>query len=207
MTNTILCKLTDQQMQTFDGFQWELGVPPPMLNGAKELCSSSWYPCYEHPLLAVLLNPMHADIDNPRLFLIDVEGGPKLDYGLKRGYRRMTLTEELPVPEITQSQRIAFGILCALEVTADAVFETWAKDWLAGESQARSRSKAVALEIETRVKTSEHRADKAAWMAATAASFSSPYATETWVASAVVSSAKVKPLDLIALAEKALTYS
>ena len=131
---TTIYKLTDQNMQTYDGFQWTLNKTE-TADGKGDLCGPGFLHAYTDPLLAVLLNPIHADIENPRLFR--AEGTiKKTDHGLKVGCTEMTLLEELPLPVITTTQRIAFGILCAKEVCKDAVWVTWADAWLLGKDRA-----------------------------------------------------------------------
>ena len=53
-------KLTNQEMQTHNGFQWELGEWQET-SGEGGLCGPGWLHYYSDPLLAVLLNPIHAD--------------------------------------------------------------------------------------------------------------------------------------------------
>jgi len=75
-------------MQTYDEFQWELGEWYEIPEGKRgdDLCSSSWFHCYDHPLLAVLLNPIHANFKNPLLFEVEVDGN--LIYGETDGGKR-----------------------------------------------------------------------------------------------------------------------
>jgi len=216
MSKVILCKLTDQNLRTYGGFQWELNVPPPRLSGVGGLCSSNFYHCYEHPLLAVLLNPTHAKIENPRGFYIAAEGKAKNYKGLKRGYPLMVLKEEFTLPEITFNQRIAFGILCALEVCDDVAFRNWAEKWLSGEDRAAETAQAAwAKALTTRTVV---RAAWTAWSTLAAARATWAATQVEWTARADVREAAKaaaqaaeisanKPLDLIAPAEKAITYN
>ena len=59
-----LYKLTDEKMQTYNGFQWVLGETHET-NGEGNLCGPGWLHAYTDPLLAILLNPIHANISNP----------------------------------------------------------------------------------------------------------------------------------------------
>ena len=134
MEMTTIYKLTDQNMQTYNGFQWTLNKTE-TADGEGDLCGPGFLHAYTDPLLAVLLNPIHANIDRPRLFR--AEGTiKKTDRGLKIGCMEMTLTEELPLPVITTTQRIAFGILCAKEAYKDAGWACWADNWLSGKDRA-----------------------------------------------------------------------
>jgi hypothetical protein len=108
----LVYKLTDENMRTHGGFQYELGITA-KASGDGGLCSDGYLHWYHSPLLAVLLNPLHARIVKPRLFLADAEGKTEYDRGLKGGSKELTLLEELPVPEFTPSQRAAFARLCA----------------------------------------------------------------------------------------------
>jgi len=214
MSNIILCKLADQNLRTYGGFQWELNMPPPRLSGVGDLCSSNFYHCYEHPLLAVLLNPIHASIENPRGFYIDVEGEAKTDCGLIRGYPYMILREEFTLPEITLNQKLAFGILCALGVCEDDQFRNWAEKWLSGEDRTAWTARAAcAAALTTRSAIRAANAARAA--GSTIAAVRAVRAvraawSRAWAACAAGRAAEIsanKPLDLIALAEKALTYN
>lgn len=128
-------KLTNQNLTTYMGFQWVLNEWKET-SGFGDLCTPGWLHCYTHPLLAVLLNVVHADIENPRLFKCEVEGKTKTDHGMKEGWTRMRLVEEIEVPKITVNQRIAFGILCAIEASKDEKFIAWANNWLSGKDRS-----------------------------------------------------------------------
>ena len=181
MENKILCKLVNQKLQTYNKTQWAINEWQTAA-GEGELCSESWLHGYEHPLLAVLLNPIHANIENPRLFAIEVGDKVLNDAGLKFGSNKMRLTHELELPQVSLEQRIKFGILCALEVCQDAAFVTWATGWLSGADRSKEAARAAAY----------WAADNAAYWAARAAD-----AAAYWAAG--------KKLDLIAIAMRAVS--
>ena len=138
---TTIYKLTDQSMQTYNGFQWTMNNTE-TADGEGDLCGPGFLHAYTDPLLAVLLNPIHAGIENPRLFR--AEGTiKKTDHGLKVGCMEMTLTEELPLPVITTTQWIAFGILCAKEVCKAAGWTRWAANWLSGKDRTAEAARAA----------------------------------------------------------------
>lgn len=70
----MLYKLTDQNMQTRNNFQWELGVWKEATGDGQGLCSNGYLHFYDDPLLAVFFNPIHAGIESPRLFKAEGEG-------------------------------------------------------------------------------------------------------------------------------------
>lgn len=193
----MLYKLTDQKMQTRNGFQWKLGRTE-TASGEGDLCGPGWLHAYTHPLLAVLLNSIHADIENPRLFECKGEIG-KEDHGLKVGCTSVTPLQEIPLPEITTAQRVRFGILCALEVYQDPRFVAWANKWLSGEDRSvAAQATAWAATAEAAATATTAAAERAARAAERAAR-----ARPAW-ATAAAWAAESKPIDLIALAKKAI---
>lgn len=171
----ITYKLTTQDGTTHGGYQWSLpsGKKPGKwheTSGEGDLCGPGWLHYYHHPLLAVLLNPIHASIADPILWEVEVSGNTLDDKGLKAGATRMRILRKLPLPEFAKEQRIAFGIYCAQEVFTDEAFAKWACDWLDNVDRSAAR---------------------AAWAAAEGAA---------WAARAA------KPIDLIALAQKAKAF-
>ena len=135
-------KLTDQNLRTYKGFQWVVGEwveAPGELD--QSLCSDAWIHFYDDPLLAVFFNPIHADIDNPRLWEMEIDGDTKMD-ATKGGARRARLLRELPLSLISLSQRVEIAIRCVLTVYSEPNFVIWAEKWLNGTT----RTKAAAAE-------------------------------------------------------------
>ena len=193
-----LYKLTDQNMRTYGGHQWELNTPAPPLDGKGDLCGPGYYHFYTHPLLAILLNPIHAKIDNPRLF--EARGKvEKTDHGLKVGVLTATLTKEIPLPKITVEQRVKFGILCAKKVYRDKCWNAWADNWLNGENRTKEAAWAARAATEAAAATAAAEAARAAAWAATAARA----ATEAAARAAAWAATAAAAVDLIALAEEA----
>ncbi|RPI49410.1 MAG: hypothetical protein EHM49_09945 [Deltaproteobacteria bacterium] len=139
-----LYKLTDKNDQTHGGCQWGPGVTHET-SGEGELCGPGWTHWYTDPLLAVFLNPIHGDFDLAIAHLWEGEGEPeKFDHGLKVGCKRATSIKRIELPQVTQTQRIAFGILTSLEVNQDPSYSTWARRWLTGEDRSRKAAWAAA---------------------------------------------------------------
>lgn len=130
----IAYKLTDANMQTYGGFQWRLDKPA-YTSGEGDLCGPGWLHFYDDPLLAVFLNPIHAEFKKPRMFEALATGEIKTDCGLKFGTTELTLKREIVVPVATTVQHIAFGILCAKQVCDDKHWNAWADKWLSGEDR------------------------------------------------------------------------
>jgi hypothetical protein len=129
-------KLTTKNMTTYDLCRWVVGETK-ITSGAGELCGSGWLHYYHSPELAALLNPIHANIANPRLWEVKAEGKHLYDRGLKGGCTRMTLLREIPMPQYTSEQRVEFGIRCALKAYRGPGFLEWANAWLDGSDRTK----------------------------------------------------------------------
>ena len=179
-------KLTNQDMQTHGGFQWALGE-------ITNACSDEVFHVYPSPELAVLLNPIHSDFQNPRLF--EAEGGGEVvaDDGLKLGVKRMTLLTELPLPEVTTLQRVKFAALCEKEVRhlRDPIptYDDWADKFLKTgvlDAEAAERAEWAAMAAAA---VAEMAAAAVAEMAAAAVAEAAEWAAVAEMAAAAVAEA------------------
>ena len=137
-----LYKLTDSCGKTHNGTQWGPGISHSG-TGEGELCGPGWIHAYEHPLVAVLMNPIHANFPNPRLW--EAEGEIAIRDGqLKCGCKTLTTIREIPLPAITTEMRVRFAIMCAKEVCADLSWNAWADRWLSGEDRTQAAAAATA---------------------------------------------------------------
>ena len=128
-------KLTDEDNQTRNNTQWGENVTHEAMGNGKKLCTDGWIHFYEDPLVAMMMNPIHASFNNPHLWEAEAEG-EVLREATKSGCKKLTTLKQIPLPEITLTQRVAFGILCALEVCAEESFREWAKNWLSGKDRS-----------------------------------------------------------------------
>ena len=209
-------KLTDQKMQTYHGFQWELDKEVET-NGEGNLCGAGWLHFYDHPLLALLHNPIHAGIKNPRLFEVEVSGKSKDDHGLKCGYTKAKLVREIPIPKITPVQRVAYGILCAKKVSKSKEWNQWAFNWLWGKDRTYTAADAAAYAeaaayaayaaaeaaaVAAYADAAAYDADAAAYAAEAAAAAADAAAYDA--AAAAAHAAAAVNLDLIEIAKQAM---
>jgi len=178
---TQLYKLTDKDDRTQGGCQWGPGVEHSG-TGEGELCGPGWIHAYEHPLLAILHNPIHANFDPTTMHLWECEGEiSKRDGQIKCGCKTLRTIREMPVPAVTLEQRVKYAILCALKVNTDAGFSAWAAAWLSGQDrtgQSAERMAWAARAAADAARAAEEAADAAeaarsalaaAWAAADAA--------------------------------------
>lgn len=156
---TKLYKLTDEKGKTRakgNELQWGEGVTHIAKGVGSELCTDGVIHAYEHPLIAIVLCPIHAAFDELRLW--EAEGEIVAREGqLKCGVKTLTTVREIPVPEITLEQRVRFAISCALEVCQEEYFVQWAQKWLNGEDRRKDRAW---------LRRGETKAAEAAWAAA-----------------------------------------
>jgi hypothetical protein len=128
------CKLLTQNLTSRQDTKWEIGVPITVTEAGNEMCSNQVLHCYNHPMLAVIFNPIHADIRNPKLFEIEVDKIVNTD-GLKFASKSQTLIKEISLPEIAIEQKVEFAIRIAKLVCKDELWNAWADDWLAGKDR------------------------------------------------------------------------
>jgi len=136
--------------------------------GTGGLCSDGVLHDYDDPWIAVVMNPAHANIGNPVMYETE-RGGRFLTDMLKCGSRRMRLLGRVDLPDIPLLQKVAFGILAALEGYPYEKFRSWAMDWLSGKDRSASAAEAA-------VKVASAARDAAAYVAARyAAAYAAAY--------------------------------
>jgi hypothetical protein len=152
-------------------------------------------------------NRLHADITDPLGWVVEVDGQCKKEGAIKEGWTKMRLLDLIELPTVAETQRVAYAILCALEVETSEAWRIWARRWLSGED--RSPKSAEAAKAWVTMDSAALAAD-AAW----AAYVEAGRVVETQTALSVLSAAEFvwsafngkKPLDLIALSEQAMQY-
>lgn len=157
-------KLLTQEMTSYNNTEWKLNETITVEKEGVEMCTDQVLHCYNHPLLAVVFNPIHANIKNPKLFEINVDKIVNTD-GLKFASKSQTLIKEIPLPEISLEQRIEFGIRVVKLVYKDEKWNLWADRWLNGED----RSKESAATARAATYTATYAAANAANAASNAA--------------------------------------
>ena len=217
MKNKIVYKLTDKFGQTRGMTKWGNNVSHTAKGKGKVLCSNGWIHYYTHPLLAVLMNPIHAKFASPKLWEAEASG-KILDEALKSGCKTLKTIKEIPLPEVSKVQRVAFGILCGKDVCKDKEWNLWADKWLSGADRSKesaSAAYAAALAAADDAATyyatyyaanAAARAADAANAAADAATYYATYYAASAAASAAARAADAKSINFIELAEKAMTY-
>jgi len=200
-----LYKLTDRDGQTRGGTQWGPGVSHSG-TGEGELCGPGWIHAYEHPLIAVLMNPIHAKFKNPRLWEAEGEVGLR-DGQIKCGCKTLTTIREIPLPSITTEMRVRFAILCAKEVCACLSWNAWSDRWLSGEDRSEAAAGAASWAAWA-AQAAARAAAEASWAAYAAQAAARAAAEAAWAAyAAEAATAAAREvghgIDIFEIAEKA----
>jgi hypothetical protein len=201
-------KLTDQNLRTYMGFQWVVGE---WVDASGELdqslCSDGWIHFYDDPLLAVFFNPIHANIDKPRLWEIETDGDTKVD-ATKGGARRARLLTELPLSLISLSQRVEIAIRCVLTLHSEPNFVIWAENWLNGTNRTKAAAAKAAAAwtwAEAAAWSAACSAEaEAAWSATRAAQEAAMWAAKAATAEAAMWAAKAATAEAVMWAAKAV---
>lgn len=131
-------KLTDQDGCTRSDYKnqtkWTVGETVTAKGDGTELCTDSVVHYYDSPKLAILLNGIHANINNPRIF--EVEGECVAHDGLKGGAKSLTVIREIEPPVLTKEIIVKFAILCTMLLPKTSNFTTWANNWLSGKDRS-----------------------------------------------------------------------
>ena len=195
-------KLTNKNGQTKNGTQWGPNISHSAEGKGENLCSDGWIHFYTNPLIALLLNPIHANFSSPKLWEAE-SSGEELHESLKSGCKTLTTIKEIPLPEISDVQKIAFGILCGKEVYKDEKWNLWADKWLSGEDRTTKTAAASHATAASHASASAASAYAAAYDAAAAAGNAAASAYAAPYAAAAAADDKI---DFIEIAEKAMTY-
>lgn len=94
-------KLTDENGQTKNNTQWGENVTHEVRGDDPELCSSSWIHFYGNPLIAILMNPMHANFIKPIMWECNAEG-ETLHKPLKSGCKKLTTNIQIDFQAIAK---------------------------------------------------------------------------------------------------------
>ena len=167
----ITYKLTDKEAYTRGCTHWTIGVMN-RADGEGGLCGPGWLHCYEHPILAVLHDPIHGKFGaSARMFRCEAGGQILKDGQMKMGCTELTPIEEIPLPSVTTTQRIAYAVYCAKCFHHDQEWNEWSNNWLSGEDRTFAAAKAARA-----------AAKAAGWAAAAAAGWAAKAAQAAWEA-------------------------
>ncbi|MBE3036949.1 MAG: hypothetical protein IMZ70_07725 [Candidatus Atribacteria bacterium] len=167
-------KLTDEKNCTLNT-QWGENVTHKATGHGNEMCSRDVIHVYDHPLKAIMFNPIHANFSTYHLWEVTVKKVVAND-SLKVGVKECTTARMIEAPVITTKQRVKVAVYCALKVYKEKSFVKWANDWLSGKNRtwsaawsAESAAASAAASAESAAWSAESAAESAAWSARSAA--------------------------------------
>ena len=129
-----LYKLTNEKGETRGGMRWGENVTHKAVGLGINLCSDGWIHAYEHPLIAVLMNPAHCNFITPLMWQAEGDVGLR-DGPLKCGVKSLTTLSQMAIPAITIEQRVRFAIACAWQ-SCGKEWRAWAAGWLMGNDRS-----------------------------------------------------------------------
>ncbi len=135
-------KLTNQNFETFSKTKWGEGVTHET-SGEGELCGPGWLHYYHHPILAVVMNPVHAEIETPILWEAEAEGDHKDDRGLKGGCTRLTTLRQSPLPFVPLEKRVELAIRCFHGFRPETQEAKWASEWISGRNRSAEACESI----------------------------------------------------------------
>jgi hypothetical protein len=220
-----LYKLTDEFGNTKNQTHWAEGtrheIAKELRDSTQPLCSKHYYHAYENPLVAVFMNPSHANFRNPILWRA-TGWVSKRNGQLKCGCFTLRTLQQIPLPVLTTNQRVRVAIQCALKEPQTESFKSWAKNWLSGvdrtfktvtATQAAIYAAHAAVYAAAKATQAAIYAAHAAVYATQAAAHAAANATAVYAAADAVDAAVdaaayavvyAAPLNLIAIIKRAI---
>ncbi|KKM64702.1 hypothetical protein LCGC14_1498680 [marine sediment metagenome] len=121
---------------------------------------------------------------------------------------RLKTIKQIPIPIITNNQRVNFSILCAMEVYIESEWTTWANNWLSGKNRTNAAAYTAAEIANTKASvciyaTVDANAAYSAAYAAFDAANVGRQVPRAYAANAAAYAVKNKKLSLIKLAKLA----
>jgi hypothetical protein len=207
-----LYKLTDEFGNTKNQTHWAEGtrheIAKELRDSTQPLCSKHYYHAYENPLVAVFMNPSHANFRNPILWRA-TGWVSKRNGQLKCGCFTLRTLQQIPLPVLTTNQRVRVAIQCALKEPQTESFKSWAKNWLSGVDRTFktvTATQAAAIYAAHAAVYAAANATQAAVYAVDAAVYANADAAVYAAANAAAANAVVyaAPLNLIAIIKRAI---
>lgn len=104
-----------------------------------DIVSRNIWECADTPLLAIMINPLHAECVRPRLFEISSKFG--------QDQNTVHRVREINLPEVLPEQKLAFAMYCVRSLVSECVFGTWVERWLANNDRSMTGVKLVRRQL------------------------------------------------------------
>lgn len=104
-----------------------------------DIVSRNIWECADSPLLAIMINPLHAECVRPRLFEI----GGKFGQDQNNVHR----VREIDLPEVSPEQKLAYAMYCVRSLIPEHAFDAWVERWLANDDRSIAGVKLVRRQL------------------------------------------------------------
>ena len=161
---TKLYKLTDYLGRTRAGedneLTWAVGVEHKTAGTGRRLCTADVIHAYEHPLIAVLMNPVHAMFNPATMRLFVAEGEVVARDAFNCGVHSLKITEEISIPTLPLEFMVLLAIWAARHTCLDDSWNQWAENWLNNQNRSE-KAAAGALDVSIKSSASAYAAEAA----------------------------------------------
>lgn len=207
---SLFYKLVTQDYTTLNNTKWKIGKTVFAAKGEAKLCSPTVVHSYSSPELAVLLNPIHANIKNPRMLVCEAPKAIIKDWG-KNGHEQLTPIKEIELPVFSREQKVYFAILCAMQVYKEPTFILWAESWITGKDRTSKAARSAAAYAADAANAnaaayaarSAARSDAAAYTARSAAHAAAAHAADAAIHAAADATFTKQKINFNSLAKQA----
>ena len=124
--------LTNAEHETWRGSRVSLGRSVISSKSEDSVIDRNTEELGDSPLVAVMLNPWHAQIDHQKMLELEI-GEIEAIHDNRCIY--MTV-RETGVPSVTTDQKIVFALMALQEVYQNPVFNEWADGWISGSDRS-----------------------------------------------------------------------
>lgn len=144
--------LVNRDFCTWQGSRLETHSGKNSLSTAQHLTVQDYEQMGDSPLLAIMLNPWHAELEleTARMLQISISGPEVENVGNRPG--SVIAAHEVPQPDATTDQKIVFALLVLKEIYQEESFAAWADKWIDGTDRTIRGSQLVMTHLLNLVK-------------------------------------------------------
>ena len=133
--------ITDSNNKTWRDVTWEENITHEQNDNPNYLFS-----VYDDPILAHMMNSAYEGFKNPNIWL--AEGKVTNSFEFRYECSKLTAKKQIQVNIPTDDQRIAFAILCSIQIVSNPIYKKWAKNYLSGNDRTKEKAESVMRELQ-----------------------------------------------------------
>lgn len=139
--------ITDQDNKTFRDVIWGENV------SHEEDNSNYQFYVYKNLETAKYMYPSYEGTKNPKFWQVESEDLTSSPDDFRLRFRKITTIKEEVVELPSNSKRIIFGILCAMNLVLNPLFRDWAINYLEGTDTTKETAHKISQEITSQIAT------------------------------------------------------